>query len=131
MITCHSCEQIMYGHIFQSWRDNQRSHTANLWSHDSLCLWSHDSLCLNLFHLLARKPNLEKKIHLPVFKIFVHNFRLSESSFTCPGLRASGLLSAKTCIIQLRRELYDDMTFSYGQMILVQHNIICILYHRC
>jgi hypothetical protein len=45
--------------------------------------------CLNFFHLLAPKPNLEK------FSIysnkFFHNFHLSESSFTCPGLRASGL----------------------------------------
>jgi hypothetical protein len=48
------------------------------------------SLCLNFFHLhvLARKPNLGK------FSIysnkFFHNFYLSESSFTCPGLWASG-----------------------------------------
>ena len=51
------------------------------------CLAS--SLCLNFFHLLVRKPNLEK------FSIysnkFFHKFQLSESSFTCPGLRASGL----------------------------------------
>ena len=49
------------------------------------------SLCLNFFHLpvLARKPNLQK------FSIysnkFFHKFHLSESSFTCPELRASGL----------------------------------------
>jgi hypothetical protein len=39
--------------------------------------------------LLARKPNLE------TFSMysnkFFHNFHLSESSFTCSGLRASGL----------------------------------------
>jgi hypothetical protein len=43
----------------------------------------------NCFHPLARKPNLDK------FSIysnkFFHIFHLSESSFTCPGLRASGL----------------------------------------
>jgi len=46
--------------------------------------------CLNFFHLLARKPNLE------FFSIysnkFFHNFHSSESSFTCPGLRARGLV---------------------------------------
>jgi hypothetical protein len=47
------------------------------------------SFCLNFFHLLARKPYLEKNsIYL---NKFFHNFHLSESSFTCPGLRASGL----------------------------------------
>ena len=44
---------------------------------------------LKFFHLLARKSNLEN------FSIysnkFFHNFHLSESNFTCPGLRASGL----------------------------------------
>ena len=48
------------------------------------------SLCLNLYHLLAGKPNLE------IFSIysnkFFHNFHLSESRFTCPGFRASGLV---------------------------------------
>ena len=48
-----------------------------------------NSLCLYFFHLLAQKPNLEK------FSIclnnFTHNFHLSESSFTCPRLRVSGL----------------------------------------
>ena len=47
------------------------------------------SLCHNFVHLLARKPNLEK------FSIysskFFPNFLLSESSFTCPWLQASGL----------------------------------------
>ena len=38
------------------------------------------------FHLLAQKPNLEKKNS----NKFFHNFYLSESSYTCPGLRASG-----------------------------------------
>jgi len=45
---------------------------------------------LILFHLLARKPNLEK------FSIysnkFIHNVHLYESSITCPGLQASGLM---------------------------------------
>ena len=44
-------------------------------------------LCLNFYHLLARKPNLEK-ISIYSNKFF-HNFHLSESSFTCPRLRAS------------------------------------------
>ena len=48
------------------------------------------TVCLNFFHLLARKSNLEK------FSIysnkFFHYFHLSDSSFTCPGLRASGLV---------------------------------------
>ena len=47
------------------------------------------SFCLNFFPLLSQKPNLEK------FSInsnkFFHNFQMSEASFTCPGLRASGL----------------------------------------
>ena len=43
------------------------------------------SLCLSIFPLLARKPNLEKK-NIYSNKFF-HNFHLSASSFTCPGLR--------------------------------------------
>ena len=39
------------------------------------------------FHLLARRPNLEK-FSIYLHKFF-HNFHLPESSFTCPGL--SGL----------------------------------------
>ena len=49
------------------------------------------SLCINFFHLLvlALKPNLEK---CSIYSNkFFHNFHLSESSFTCSGLRASGL----------------------------------------
>jgi hypothetical protein len=47
------------------------------------------SLCLNFSHLLARKPNLEK---CSIYSNkFFHNFHLSKSSFTFPGLRASGL----------------------------------------
>ena len=49
------------------------------------------SLCLIFFHLLARKPNLEEKKSIYSSKFF-HNLHLSESSFTCPGLRASGLV---------------------------------------
>ena len=41
------------------------------------------------FHLLARKPNLEKNYIYS--NNFFHNFHLSESSFPCPGLRASEL----------------------------------------
>jgi len=47
------------------------------------------SLCLNCFHLLVRKPNLEKCSNYS--NNFFHNFHLSESSFTCPGLRVSVL----------------------------------------
>ena len=47
------------------------------------------SLRLNFFHLLARKTNLEKNY---IYSInFFHNFHSSESSFTCSGLRTSGL----------------------------------------
>jgi hypothetical protein len=47
------------------------------------------SFCLHFFHLLAWKPNLEKN-NIYSNKFF-HNFHLSESSFNCPGLQASGL----------------------------------------
>jgi len=58
---------------------------------------TYHSLCLNFFHLLARKPNLEK---CSIYSNkFFHNFHLSESSFTCPGLRASGLV----------RRLYNEV----------------------
>ncbi len=47
------------------------------------------SLCLNVFHLLALKPNLEK---CSIYSNkFFHNFHLFESSLTCSGLWASGL----------------------------------------
>jgi hypothetical protein len=49
----------------------------------------HCSLCLNFLHLPARKPNLEKCSSY--LNKFFHNFHLSESSITYPGLRASGL----------------------------------------
>ena len=41
------------------------------------------SHCLNFFHILPRKPNLEKN-YIYSNKFF-HNFHLSGSSFTCPG----------------------------------------------
>jgi uncharacterized membrane protein (UPF0182 family) len=61
------------------------------------CIWSHllcnmlilkvdDNLCLNFFQLVARKPNLERKKLLKQIL-----FHLSEYSFTCPRLWASGL----------------------------------------
>jgi hypothetical protein len=46
---------------------------------------------LIFFHpmVLARMPDLEK---ISVYSSkFFHNFQLSESSFTCPELRATGL----------------------------------------
>ena len=52
---------------------------------------------LNFFHLLARKPNLEK-ISIYSDKFF-YNFHLSESSFTCPALRASGLVRILTIYV--------------------------------
>ena len=42
------------------------------------------SLCLNFFHLLGRKPNLEKKNSIHSNKFF-YNFPLSQSNFTCPN----------------------------------------------
>jgi len=48
-----------------------------------------NSLCLNFFHLLAQKPNLEKKSIYS--NKFFHNFHLSESSFTCPMIQASAV----------------------------------------
>ena len=44
---------------------------------------------LIFFYLLARKPNLE--IFFIYSNKFFHNFHLAVSSFTCPGLQASGL----------------------------------------
>ena len=50
-----------------------------------------------VFHLHAWKPNIEK---LSIYSNkFFHSFHLSESSFTCPGLWASGL--AQRLIYQL------------------------------
>jgi hypothetical protein len=63
------------------------------------------SLCLNFFHLLARKPNLEKKI-------FISIFHLSESSITCPGLWASGIA----------RKLYFSIFF----LSIIQRGIIIL-----
>ena len=60
------------------------------------------SLCLNVFHLPARKPNLEK-MYIYSNKFF-HNFHLSESSFTCPGLRES-VLARKLILIYFSRTI--------------------------
>jgi hypothetical protein len=57
------------------------------------------SLCLNVF---ARKPNLEK-MYIYSNKFF-HNFHLSESSFTCPGLRES-VLARKLILIYFSRTI--------------------------
>ena len=43
---------------------------------------TNSSCCLNFFHLLTRKPNLEKNSIYS--NKFFHNFHLSKSSFTCP-----------------------------------------------
>ena len=55
-----------------------------------MTIYTKSSHCLQFFHLLAQKPNLEK-ISIYSNKFF-HNFYLSESSFTCPELRASGIV---------------------------------------
>ena len=60
------------------------------------------SVCLHFFHLIARKANLEQ-ISIYSNKFF-HNFHLSESSFTCPGLRASGL-AQRLKSIRLKQQL--------------------------
>jgi hypothetical protein len=57
------------------------------------------SLCLNVF---ARKPNLEK-MYIYSNKFF-HNFHLSESSFTCPGLRES-VLARRLILIYFSRTI--------------------------
>jgi hypothetical protein len=48
------------------------------------------SLHLNFVHLLARKPNV--KIFSIYSRKFFYIFHLSESRFTCPWLRESGLV---------------------------------------
>ena len=60
------------------------------------------SLCINVFHLPARKLNLEK-MYIYSNKFF-HNFHLSESSFTCPGLRES-VLARKLILIYFSRTI--------------------------
>ena len=61
-----------------------------------MALFEHLSLCIfNFVHVLARKPILEKN-SIYSNKLF-HNFHLSRSSFTCPGLQASGLAWRLTC----------------------------------
>ena len=74
------------------------------------------SLYLNFFHLLAQKPNLEK------FSIysnkFFHNFHLSEYSFTCPRLRASGLA----------RRLKTDCFLIFSHLYLAGHLHILIFF---
>ena len=72
---------------------------------------STDSLCLNFFHLLAQKPNLEKN-YIYSNKFF-HNFHLSESSFTCPGIRASGF-STMTDQPKYDGLLIEDKIYVYG-----------------
>jgi hypothetical protein len=68
---------------------------------------------LNFFHLLAWKQNLEK------FSIysnkFFHYFHLSESSFTSPGLQASGLARRLYMIsIVFKYEHRSESTWKFG-----------------
>ena len=48
------------------------------------------SRCLNFFHLLVQKPNLETNSIYS--NKFFHIFHLFQSSFTCSGLLACGLV---------------------------------------
>ena len=69
-------------------------------------LFLYQSLPYFFFHLLARKPKFWKKNSVYSYKLF-HNFHLSKSSFTCIGLRASGLARRLyTLFISYQRELY-------------------------
>ena len=77
------------------------------------------SLCHKFFHLLARKPNLEKK-NVYSNKFF-HTFHLSESSFTCPGLRASGLLFFSLCFFKL----FPKSCFSNCFLCTTKYRLIC------
>ena len=85
-ITCELWSKVLYQVVIQKHLGDQeakvRAQKPNDGWTDTIC-----SLCHNSFHLLAQKPNLEK------FSIysnkFFHNFHLSKSSFTCPGLRPS------------------------------------------
>ena len=79
------------------------------------------SLCLNFVYLLAQKPNLEK-LYIYSNKLF-HNFHLSESSFTRPGFRASGLAQRLIYIRGFVRGGY--MLCHYVQ------RIRSVVYQRC
>ena len=61
----------------------------------------HCSLRPNFFHLLARKPNLEKFSNYS--NKFFHNFHLSKSRFTCPWFWANGLPRRLHCILSAVR----------------------------
>jgi hypothetical protein len=70
---------------------------------------------LFFFHLLARMPNL-KKNYIYSSKFF-HNFHLSESSFTFPGLPASGLAWWLVKLTSPLRKFYchhHDLVDGYG-----------------
>jgi hypothetical protein len=65
------------------------------------------SLCLNFVHLFAPKPNLEEEQNIYSNRFF-NNFHLSESSFTCPGLRASGL-ERRLGFLQILNSFSEDV----------------------
>ena len=79
---------------------------------------------LIFFHLLARKPNLEKKI------LFFQS--LPKSSFTCPRLRASGLVQRLVdtwAISVISRELPTMMyrgIVDYQTLVIKNHIILSI-----
>ena len=71
-------------------------------------------LCLNFFQLLARKLNLEK-ISMYSNKFF-HNFHMSESSFTCPGLQASELAQR---LVYWKIYLHPNYCLSFYDLIFI------------
>jgi len=74
---------------------------------------------LKFFHLLARKPNLEKDSIYS--NKFFHNFHFSESSFTCPRA-SSKWVSAKTDIMSLCHWESIDL-FSYPSPLIFINDI--------
>ena len=82
------------GYDIYQFQDIEDINIYNIVSNTVFHVYFFCSLCLNFFHLLAHKPNLEKKKSIYSNK-FIHSF---ESSFACPGLHASGLA----------RRLYDE-----------------------
>ena len=90
------------------------------------------SLCLNFFNLLAQTPNLEKKIKNYSNKFF-HNFDLSDSCFTWPGLRASGLIRRLSYVIDSHDNatLKDNKEYVLENSRLVQYVYFITLFSCC
>ena len=86
---------IFFAEIYYEWTKMSTSKLSNEKMdgtvYMNICIEKNTSnLCLNFFHLLARQPNLEKN-YIYSNKFF-HNFYLSDSKLTCPGLQASWLV---------------------------------------